>query len=316
MHPMRNPSTLVAAGIALLLVGIPCAVAVWLSSRSSDREVHPAELADLIDRADRVVIRQEPGDVSPVLYESSDRRDLDSLKAALQVERPDRFEHCMCNGTPAIYLYAGGRELGRVTNHHAKRVRCSLWASDARLPSPEPLLKWFDDRKLPGPRAEYVDGLRREAEWRRGEERWVEAMPLSLRPHWPSARSLDPELGPLRAALAQEVPDRGDRVRALFAWFGSGAGPWSGFPAYEGVAENLLLDYPTAELLAAVQGRELSVEQTEGVARLFAGWTFSQRRPGDIRLLPADLKARLLTHSLASPNEDKRGRARSAFEPK
>jgi hypothetical protein len=78
----------------------------------------------------------------------------------------------------------------------------------------------------------------------------------------------------------------------------------------------MLLDYPTADLLTAVEGRDLSVSETEGAARLFGGWTFSRRRNNDLRLLPAELKARLLKHSLASADEDKLGRARNAFEEK
>ena len=75
----------------------------------------------------------------------------------------------------------------------------------------------------------------------------------------------------------------------------------------------MLRDRPTADLLAAVEGKRLTEEQTEGVARPFGGRTFSQPRPNERRLLPAELKARLLQHSPASPDEDKRGRAQRAF---
>jgi hypothetical protein len=142
-------------------------------------------------------------------------------------------------------------------------------------------------------------------------------MPPSLKSHWPTARrSLFPDLDPLRKALAAAVSDEGERVRSLFAWFGSGAGPWSGFPAYESVAENLLLDYKTADLLAAIKGRELTPAETEGVARLFAGFDFNRDRPDDNGLIPADLKAQLLKHSLASGNKDRHGRAKAYFSKK
>lgn len=75
----------------------------------------------------------------------------------------------------------------------------------------------------------------------------------------------------------------------------------------------MLIDYSTAELLAAIEGEELTTAETEGIARLFGGWTFSQLRPNDRHLLSAELKSGLLKHSLASPDEDKLGRARRAF---
>jgi len=62
-----------------------------------------------------------------------------------------------------------------------------------------------------------------------------------------------------------------------------------------------------------VESRDLTKTQTDGVARLFGGFTFSRQRPTDLRLLSPDLKARLLEHSLAGADEDKRGRAQRAF---
>jgi hypothetical protein len=49
--------------------------------------------------------------------------------------------------------------------------------------------------------------------------------------------------------------------------------------------------------------------------RLFGGWDFSRKRPGDLARMPTDLKRRLLEHALASADEDKRQRARRAFGP-
>ena len=153
------------------------------------------------------------------------------------------------------------------------------------------------------------------------ESRWLAAMPSALKPLWPQVREsngVDPQgavrtLDPLRAALSKEFPDERSRILALYAWFGSGEGPWSGFPSYEQVAEELLLDFPTETLIKAAEATG-SAQQQEGAARLFGGWEISQRRPGDLAHLPADLKKRLLAHSLESDDEDKRSRAHHAFD--
>lgn len=310
--------TVHSALVAMAALAVTAAaVTAWRAGRGRG-EVEPSQLAGLIDRADRLVVRQAPYDSAPVLFESADRRDLDALKAALRVKRPDQYEHCRCDGTPAVYLYAGGEEVGRLTNHHAKRIRCSLWDSDATLLDADAWLAWFDARNIPSPRKEYEDGLRREKKWEADEARWLAAMPAAVRPLWPAAmaelnRDYRSEFPVLRAALERDIPDQPARIRTILAWFGSGAGPWSGFPHYESVAERLLLGYPTAGLVAAVEGRELTPAETEGAARLFGGWDFSVSRPDDLKQLSPELRVRLLAHSLATTDEDKRGRARRAF---
>jgi hypothetical protein len=311
---MNRLSDLAVVNLAFLVIPLVPLSGSVSAAPAAVADVKPEDLARLIDRADKVVVSDTPREKAKVLYESADRKDLDALKAALKVTIPDRPLHCMCDGTPAIDLYAKGERIGRLTNHHALLVRCDLWKSDARLADPEPLLRWFEARKVPGPRAEYDEARRLEKAAAADERKWLAAMPPALKSLWPAARrSLFPDLAPFRRALAAAVSDEGERVRALFAWFGSGAGPWSGFPAYESVAENLLLDYKTADLLGAIKGRELPPDEAEGVARLFAGFDFNRGRPDDNRLIPPDLKARLLKHSLASGNEDRHHRAKAYF---
>lgn len=296
----------------LLISLLSLIVVAILIFRSRNDSMQPRDLTRLIDRADKVVVLQRPCGGCGVLFESSDRRDLDTLKASLRVEMPERHLHCMCDGTPAIFLYANGEKIGEITNHHTMLIRCSLWESDARLVDAQAFLKWFDDRNIPGPRREYEAGLERDKKWQADERKWVGAMPAALKPLWPAIDPLNPDLNPLRKALAEQLPEKTDRILALFSWYGSGAGPWSGFPSYEGVAEKMLLDYTTVDLLSAIENKELTEAQTEGVARLFGGWAFSHR-PNDDQLLSAELRTRLLKHSLRNADDDKRGRAQRAF---
>lgn len=146
------------------------------------------------------------------------------------------------------------------------------------------------------------------------EQRWRAAMPTSVRPVWSDQfMGMGDDLRPIRTALAKEFPDPQDRIRALLGWFGSGAGPWSGYPSYEGVVEELLLDYPTDEIVHAVVAGDRSEVQMEGAARLFAGWEFNRRRPEGRAQIPEDLRKVLLAHSLKTNNSDKAKRAKRAF---
>jgi hypothetical protein len=220
--------------------------------------------------------------------------------------------HCICRGTEAVRLYRGEEELALVINHHGVSVRCSLWStSDAILEDGEAWARWFDARGMPGPRQERADAAKRAEQSSRSYARWLDAMPPVLRPLW-EARA-EPSQDQQRALLSEAIPDRRERLQALFSWFGSGEGPWSGFPSYEEAAERLLLEYGTAELVDAAQAEALTDAQLEGAARLFGGWSFGQQRKRDRGQLPLALKARLLAHCLKSSIEDVRRRASRAF---
>lgn len=291
------------------------AVLLYCAACHAMTPVDPARLSELIRQADKIVVQESPEEGSKVLFRSTAAKDIAEFDYALTVVPPKDWFHCMCIGTPAVRLYRGGRELVLVTNHHGVSVRTSLWESDAVLKDPERWLKWFDARNIPEPRKEFEEMLARAKKEEVSYTRWLATMPKSIRPLWEKAVSnvLSPNIAPLRDALNKDVPNPKLRAVELFAWFGSGDGPWSGFPSYETIAEELLLDIPTPDLIAAIELNNLTDTHFEGAARLFGGWSFSQKRPGDRRLLPAALRKKLLEHALKSTDNDKLGRARNAF---
>src|SRR5258706_16047259 len=71
-------------------------------------DARPIDLDKLIDKADKLVVLETPRKGAKILFESTERRDMDGLKSALKVEHPKQFLHCMCDGTPALVLYAKG----------------------------------------------------------------------------------------------------------------------------------------------------------------------------------------------------------------
>jgi len=143
--------------------------------------------------------------------------------------------------------------------------------------------------------------------------RWVAAMPKSLQQFWSPASWQQPSVNvtPLRAPLAEEFPDPSQRILALLGWYGSGAGQWNGFPSYEIAPDQLLLDFTTVDIVAAINKGPLTDAQTEGAARFFAGGNFARQR--DLKTLPPEIKKLLLEHSLKSTDADKLRRAQKAF---
>lgn len=280
------------------------------------REVDIAGLKAEIARADTITVTPDPYSAM-VLYRSADRKDIAGFAEALQLAQPEPGTgfHCMCVGSPAIRLYRGETELVLITNHHGKSVRASLWSSDVMLQDVERWLQWFDERGIAGPRREAEEAAERAKRSEMAYSRWLTAMPSCLRPFWRPdinwGRPQDAE--PLRKALSEAISDPRERAQALFAWYGSGMGPWSGFPAYEEGAENLLLDLSVPVLIAAAEDPALTGAQLEGAARLFGGWYFYKRHGRPV--LPEALRQKLLEHSLKSSDTDRTERAKRAFAP-
>ena len=290
-------------------------------AKDSDKKpasvIRPGDLSELIQKADKLVVYANEAQQTTI-FRSTRRKDLDELSAAIVIQAGEGVA-CACLGAPMIALFREGKQIGFLTNQSAHAIGTSLWDMDAVILDPQKWLHWFDARGIKGPRREFK---RRMAEARQSladEERWMKAMPASMREPWEKNKSelpyLNADIRPLTAALEKEIPEKPQRIRALLGLFGSGAGPWSGYPGYEGAVEDMLMEYSTADLLAAITGpgASLTNEQIEGAARLFASWNFGQQRPQDRTLLPADLKRMLLEHSLKSRDGDKLGRAKRAF---
>lgn len=288
------------------------------------RPVNMERLRDAVRRANRLVVTKSPRGrgANVVFFTSGKREDIEAFAEAVQIvppKHPNSWFHCMCDGTPAVRFYLGNQELALVTSHHGRSVRTSLWTSDSILLDSEKWLKWFDDRGMPGPRREVAEGAEESRQSAIEYARWLSAMPPCLRPVWIDDERRQGEQrdnGPLRKALAEAVPDPRERALALFAWYGSGDGAWSGYSGYETVAADLLLDLPLATLMEVAGRDDLSEAQSEGAARLFAGWEFSRRYPEGASLLPVTLRLKLLSRCLVSSyNFDNLNRARLALWP-
>jgi len=293
------------------------------SAEKKKGPVRIEELLALIAKTDTVVVYSSYTDrVGRILYASSHRKDISALREAISIANPGYEFLCACATSPEVVLYRKGKVLGSIGVLHNGVIRSSLWENDTFIEDKEKWFRWFDDRNIKSPRQNYERDLAEEEADRVSEQRWIAAMPEGMRPIWPKVMDQmmlagipqPPNTKPLEEELAKEIPDESGRIRALMSWYGSGAGTWSGFPVYEDVAEKMLLEYPTSQLLKALDGVTFTELETEGAARLFASWEFRNRRPGDNAMIPGPLKKQLLEHSLNSSDQDKLERARAAFE--
>jgi hypothetical protein len=253
------------------------------------------------------------------------------------VEDRSTFGHCMCLGDYALQFYAGRRIIATIGLHHGRSIRWNAWKHDALLRDGRRLLTWLADQGAAAPLETYEQDLRRAEEYRQAALRWQQAMPACLRPYWDWMRvhggdmvtfvpaSLEGQDRPrqvedatgevtqLLHALEAEHPEPESRILALLKWYGSGMGPWSGFPSYEIVAERLLLEFATEQLVTALACHPLASAHLEGAARYLCGYQFNTYKPGETQQIPQELRERLLTHSLGSSDEDRIRRAKAAF---
>ncbi|RBP45948.1 hypothetical protein DES53_102332 [Roseimicrobium gellanilyticum] len=303
-----------------LLVALSTVVVGVIGYLYFKKPVDVVALDKAIAKADRLVILGDPFQGRQMLYESTDREEIELLGRALKVEQPEMSFACACAGTESMNFYRAEKLLARVSNHHGVFIRCTLWSSDAALTNPELMVRWFEERGMFGPRREVNENARSDEERSKNWVRWLAAVPKGLENIWDRDQDIvgrAKTLAPLQAALEQTFPSAQERVLALCAWYGSGAGPWSGYPGYETIGEELLLTYSTGELVEAMQSAGMATPaHWEGAARLLGGWTFSKERPGDLALVPANLKKAMWDHVKDTKDQDKLGRAQLAFLPK
>jgi hypothetical protein len=265
-----------------------------------------------------------------VLLETAGAADVADFRACLKiVEDPRTFGHCMCFGNPALELYAGEDLAATIGFHHGRSIRWEAWKHDALLQDGNELVNWLAERGVTGPRQE-VEYLKRQQEQNiQAARQWATGMPAALEPFWNAMMQVgfgqvvaismnaskarrDParqvhanQLPPMRAALEKAYPDPVSRALVLLGWYGHGQGPWSGFPAYETFADELLLEFPAGVIVAALDAEEVTPAHLEGAARHFARWGFLAPDEQDTGQVPEAVKQRLLEHVRASGDEKK-----------
>lgn len=210
------------------------------------------------------------------------------------------YDFLICFECEAVYFYEGGKTVGSSGASGSPESLNSLLTA-AHVPLSQSGVKSADAEKL-------------EQQKQKDEEaRSFAAMPKSIQAKWDwTTMSTFPsqDVPLFRGLVIHEYPEVGPRILKLLEWYGSGAGAGSGLEA----PSLLLFDYPTQTILDAVQSTNLNDSQIEGTARFFGSWNFSQKRPKDLSLLPAELKRALLAHCLKSGDDNKKAWAKRAFQ--
>jgi hypothetical protein len=266
----------------------------------------------LLASADRLVVSAGAPSLLTVAFESSAVDDIQSFRDSLVLAPVERGCDCFCSGTPKVELFASGSRLVEIRNLHTQEVRCSLWPIPVPLADRRKWVSWFQARHIEIDTRHLMRDrdrdLRPSAQFRRS----------AVAPPTLSQLKLPMEMSHRNCALVRDalnklIPDEQERVYALLEWFGSGSGPWTGFPAWELIPDQLLLAYPLATIVEVIRTGPHSDALVEGAARLLASWSYQPRWTQQIAALPIDVKSMLWHHVMRSEDPDKRQKAAHAF---
>ncbi|MEO8393409.1 MAG: hypothetical protein ABI700_10500, partial [Chloroflexota bacterium] len=238
----------------------------------------------------------------------TDPEALSSLRQALRLIEDETPFHVWSVGDYRLEFYQAEKLFSSIEILSANSVRLDLLHGDAHLRDGLLLFNWLSDRGVKEPLTRYYDDKKQEEKSRHAEDRWKQATPACLLPFWKGMTEEFLEAAILQTTLEAAYPNPEHRALELFRWFGSGEGHWSGYPVYESYPEQLLLNFPTDQLVTILMAATLTESQLEGASRYFAGWRFYKKRGAELALIPWVLKQQFLKHSLTSPDEDKRNR--------
>jgi hypothetical protein len=229
-----------------------------------------------------------------LLLHTAHQRDLDELVKALDAE-PVSSGICMCAGT--LHLHFLGVSGRVITLHHGTSIRWREAAGNHVLTNPDAIMDWLSGKGITFVREEHEASRRRDEEYERQAARWLEALPRSLREFFPAMRGSRTSDPAWTAAIEREFPDPVERTKVLLELFGSGVGLWSGYPNWESVPEEMLLNYPLEVLFSAIRASQTPALYV-GAVRLFCSWDFRKRRRKLRKRIPPELRQALLAYAV------------------
>jgi hypothetical protein len=157
------------------------------------------------------------------------------------------------------------------------------------------LVRWLAARGVPGPLRAYEDVLERMRRANHARRVWLQAAPpglgdLERHEATMATHASSPAYDEAEALVRSAHATTADPTRALLSWFGSGAGPWSGYPSYEGLAEGLLvrlgLDVAREVTMRPPAGPDIEAVM-RGAARLFSSWNLAAHQKSAVGDVPA-----------------------------
>lgn len=289
--------------------------------RSPHSEPNQTDLDKLISTTSRVQIMEmvfldNRGTFQPRL-EFAKANDLSMLWKCLAIQ-PTSW-HLMMIGEVCIEFYNLEERLARIEIVGTNLLRWSeRWKTDARLTNPILLAEFLQSQGFGRLREDMDLDVEQERKSNAQHAAWLATWETATPPGLsPLVEDLSNEIYSSKpialpralAVLAEQYASRDEQILALFAWYGHGSGPWSGYPCSEAAPEVMLQTFSADELHRAMESQTLSAQHLEGVARFMSRWVPKQHERARRQLIDEVRSSRIrdivLAHVQSSGNASK-----------
>lgn len=228
-----------------------------------------------ISGTDRIAVTLHDKNGPKTVFETNNPKDISEFLESVKIISPKEAYYCPCINNYTIDLFRNGEKIANIANRHSRHICSQNYNGNAGLADPYKWAKWFEDRGIDYMRKDLESQARQAEKSKTDTECWETAMPESFKPFWgidmrQGYYSKKTNFQPISEAVAKEFPDECARALMLLKWYGSGEGNWSGFPAYEFVAEDLLKEIPAEKIAEIADTDDLDERQLAGAARFFA----------------------------------------------
>jgi hypothetical protein len=266
--------------------------------RSDKPNACQADLDELFSKTTSVVFWEWPQGDEPVDFiprlTIEDARGLRTLKESLAID-DGKSRHVRFKERARFEFYSGSELIAEIDLALWQHLRWKeRWMRDGDLLDWSQLLTFLRDRgfgQLWEACQEYEAwGAEEYAKYETFRSTWEPLVPAGMQVMYEDFvcerwRTNEQILTNAHAILAKAYPEKGERILALFAWYGHAGdkSDWVGYFCVEQMPLVLLLTFESEELVGLLESIQLTDQHFEGVARLIS----HQKLRGDERAYAA-----------------------------
>lgn len=245
-------------------------------------------LASLIDKIEiRGMVSENGRNIWKEIYRTSNERDIDSFFKTLEILPLPPNNRTRSVSDFSFVFYSGKEELEQIGFISPDYLRWEpYWTNDVRLKSTK-LLYWMEDRGINEPLRKYKKLLEIEEESRKEQESLLRASPKAFVTKARNAMQTEEET---KEALHKEIPDEGERIRALFNVYGASTTPWTQSTGLDLTAYFLLLEIEPESVIKAIDLGQMDETMKDGMSRFFCNYKIRKNLAQEISSLSSEIK--------------------------
>jgi hypothetical protein len=239
--------------------------------------IKPARLSALYDNP------------NPVLFDITQPDVIKQFATLIEIDETQIGFHCMCLGTYDVELYSNKQLQAIINYHHEVSIRYNGWSSDAGIANTQGLITFLAQLGFTKPQEDYLETQRRQEEDQQADREWLAAAPKCFSTYWSEFDMFGRHPQALVDALDAEIPDKAMQILALLQLFGQSKNPWSGYPSYEGIPQEILNNYHAKYILEVYAGSDKNDKLKSGLGRYICSFEFRKVRKKHLQYITEEM---------------------------